>query len=105
MATSNEQEKTSENMREINSGPEFEAVEALKAVKAGHADDVDIAAQILADNLGSGVAESWSPVEDKSVIRKVDWRLIPIVSKRHILRMKMTNKGTAFRLCHSFWSG
>lgn len=104
MTTTNDQEKTSPNMTEINSAPDYEAVEALKAVKAGHADDVDIAAQILADNLGSGVAESWTPTEDKSLIRKVDWRLIPIVSERHHLETMSTNRRIALCLRYPFWS-
>jgi len=65
---------------EVSAAPEFEAVEALKAVKAGHADDVDIAARILADNIDVAGNETWSVAEDKKLIRKVDWRLIPIVS-------------------------
>lgn len=105
MANSTERGKTSHNMTEINSMSEFEAAEALKAVKAGHADDVDIAAQILADHLGSGTAESWIPSEDKNLIRKVDWRLIPIVRQRHYcIKNKMANKFTAFCLRHSLRS-
>jgi hypothetical protein len=65
---------------QIGLAPEYEAFEALKAVKAGHADDVDIAAQILANNLDVG--DSWSLEEDKKLMRRVDWRLIPIV--RHL---------------------
>ncbi|TVY22577.1 putative transporter [Lachnellula hyalina] len=64
---------------EVSAAPEFEAVEALKAVKAGHADDVDIAARILADNIDVAGNETWSVAEDKKLIRKVDWRLIPIL--------------------------
>lgn len=52
---------------------------AVKAVKAGHAKDVDIAAQIIAEH-GHELAEGgWTPAEDKALIKKVDWRLIPIV--------------------------
>jgi hypothetical protein len=36
-------------------------VEALKAVKAGHADDVDIAAQILANNIDIAGAGTLKP--------------------------------------------
>ncbi|KAH8648195.1 putative allantoate permease [Tricladium varicosporioides] len=70
------------NEAEINASataPETEAVEALKAVKAGHANDVDIAAQILANNIDVGGVESWTAGEDKKLIQKVDWRLIPIL--------------------------
>ncbi|CRG92567.1 putative transporter C460,05 [Talaromyces islandicus] len=51
---------------------------AVKAVKAGDK-DVDIAAQIIAqygDEMGQ---QTWSPEEEKKLIRKVDWRLIPIL--------------------------
>jgi MFS transporter, ACS family, allantoate permease len=70
-------------MAEITAAPELEAVEALKAVKAGHADDVDIAARILADNIDIAGAEIWTVAEDKKLIKKVDWRLIQIVSLSH----------------------
>lgn len=52
---------------------------AVKAVKAGHAKDVDIAAQIIAENVDHA-GDAWTQVEDKKLMRKVDWRLIPIVS-------------------------
>ncbi|CAG8980886.1 hypothetical protein HYALB_00013416 [Hymenoscyphus albidus] len=68
-------------MTEINSAPEFESIAALKAVKAGHANDVDIAAQVLADNLNGNISESWTLAEDKGLIRKIDWRLISIKPK------------------------
>lgn len=74
-----DQEKMAQ-ANDIAFAPELEAVEALKAVKAGHADDVDIAAQILANNIDIAGNESWELDEDKSLMRKVDWRLIPIVS-------------------------
>lgn len=54
------------------------AVAAVKAVKAGRAKDVDIAAQILAqysDESGQG----WTEEEEKKLIRKVDWMIVPIV--------------------------
>lgn len=73
-------EKTGREMENIAAAPDFEAVEALKAVKAGHADDVDIAARILADNIDIAGTETWTVAEDKRLIKKVDWRLIPIVS-------------------------
>jgi len=58
---------------------EIEATEAVNAVKEGHADDVDIAAQILAENVGAEGIESWSAEEDKKLMWRVDWRLVPIV--------------------------
>lgn len=79
MSPAADHEKTAHG-NDIAFAPELEAVEALKAVKAGHADDVDIAAQILANNIDIAGSESWSLAEDKSLMRKVDWRLIPIVS-------------------------
>lgn len=53
---------------------------AVKAVKAGHAKDVDIAAQIIAEYGGDG-AVTWTAEEEKRLIRRVDWRLVPIVSR------------------------
>lgn len=78
MSPAADQEKMA-HRNDIAFAPELEAVEALKAVKAGHADDVDIAAQILANNIDIAGSESWSLAEDKSLMRKVDWRLIPIL--------------------------
>lgn len=52
---------------------------AVKAVKAGHARDVDVAAQILADHGHEMLEHSWTSEEDKKLMRKVDWRLIPIL--------------------------
>lgn len=53
--------------------------DALKAVKAGRANDVDIAAMILADNVDVAGSEEWTKAEDITLMRKVDWRLVPIV--------------------------
>lgn len=53
---------------------------AVKAVKAGNAKDVDIAAQIIADYADEIGADGWSKEEERKLIRKVDWWLIPIVS-------------------------
>ncbi|KAJ5272921.1 hypothetical protein N7478_008046 [Penicillium angulare] len=50
---------------------------AVKAIKAGQKNDVDIAAQIIADYADQGDGESWSLEEEKKLIRRVDWRLIP----------------------------
>ena len=52
---------------------------ALKAVEAGRAEDVDIAAQILAQ-YGTEFDRTWTPEEEKRLIRKVDWMIVPIVS-------------------------
>ena len=52
---------------------------AVKAVKAGHAKDVDIAAQIIADYADEIGEDGWSKEEEKKLMRKVDWWLIPIV--------------------------
>ena len=51
---------------------------AVKAVKAGNAKDVDIAAQIIAQYTEEG-DRSWTEEEEKKLIRKVDWMLVPIV--------------------------
>ncbi|TVY84406.1 putative transporter [Lachnellula suecica] len=59
MSTPCETEKTARSMAEITAAPEVEAVEALKAVKAGHAKTVDIAAQILANNIDIAGTENW----------------------------------------------
>lgn len=53
---------------------------AVKVVKAGNAKDVDIAAQIIADYAEEIGAEGWSKEEERRLIRKVDWWLVPIVS-------------------------
>jgi hypothetical protein len=51
---------------------------AVKAVKAGDK-DVDIAAQIIAD-YADEMRDGWSADEEKKLMRRVDWRLIPVVS-------------------------
>lgn len=53
---------------------------AVKAVKAGNAKDIDIAAQIIAEHGHEIGSNGWSPEEEKKLMRKVDWRLVPIVS-------------------------
>jgi MFS transporter, ACS family, allantoate permease len=57
--------------------PAITANAAVKAIKAGRAKDVDIAAQIVAEY--SDENQSWSAEEEKRLMRRVDWRLIPIV--------------------------
>lgn len=59
--------------------PAITAEAAVKAIKAGRKNDVDIAAQIISDYADQGDGESWSPEEEKRLIRRVDWRLIPTV--------------------------
>ncbi|RDW65332.1 putative allantoate permease-2 [Coleophoma crateriformis] len=59
---------------------DFEAVEAVKAIKAGRGKEVDIAAQILANNIDAvGTEESWTAQEDARLIRRIDWRIVPIL--------------------------
>jgi MFS transporter, ACS family, allantoate permease len=53
---------------------------AVKAIKTGKANEVDIAAQILADYADTMGPEGWTKEEEKKLMRKVDWWLIPIVS-------------------------
>lgn len=55
------------------------AFAAVKAVKAGKSKDVDIAAQILAQYDNEEDC-SWTIEEEKKLIRKVDWMIVPIVS-------------------------
>ena len=55
------------------------ATSAIKAVKDGNAEGVDIAARILAE-YGEDNDEGWTPEEEKKLIRKVDWMIIPVVS-------------------------
>lgn len=54
------------------------AESAVKAVKAGDK-DVDIAAQIIAEYTEENGDRTWTPEEEKKLMRKVDWWLIPIV--------------------------
>lgn len=63
---------------------EIAAEAAVKAVKAGRAKDVDIAAQIIAEYGPEMGGQGWSPEEERKLMRKVDWRLIPIV-RTHVL--------------------
>ncbi|KAL3446101.1 hypothetical protein BJX65DRAFT_309339 [Aspergillus insuetus] len=48
---------------------------AVKAVEAGD-NDADIAAQIIAD-YSEEMRDGWSADEEKKLVRRVDWRLIP----------------------------
>ncbi|KAL4954529.1 allantoate permease [Aspergillus filifer] len=66
-----------EVVEETTSKPALTAGAAVKAVKAGD-QDVDIAAQIIAD-YGEEMSEGWSKDEEKKLMRRVDWRLIPVL--------------------------
>jgi MFS transporter, ACS family, allantoate permease len=59
---------------------ELTAEAAVKAVKAGRAKDVDIAARFIAQHGHELQGNEYSEDEEKKIIRKVDWRLVPIVS-------------------------
>lgn len=52
---------------------------AVKAIKAGRNKDVDIAAQIVSDYADQMDGDSWSAEEERKLIRRIDWRLIPTV--------------------------
>ncbi|EMC99244.1 hypothetical protein BAUCODRAFT_65035 [Baudoinia panamericana UAMH 10762] len=52
---------------------------AAKAVEAGHAKDVDIAAQIIAEHGDTVDGDTWPAEEERKLMRRVDWRLIPIL--------------------------
>lgn len=58
---------------------ELTAELAVKAVKSGTAKDIDIAAQIIAEHGHEIGSNGWSSEEEKKLMRKVDWRLVPIV--------------------------
>lgn len=60
-------------------GPSITAEAAVKAIKAGRNKDVDIAAQIISDYANQMDGESWSVEEERKLIRRIDWRLIPTV--------------------------
>ena len=59
---------------------ELTAELAVKAIKAGNAKGIDIAAQIIVEHGHEIGSHGWSPEEEKKLMRKVDWRLVPIVS-------------------------
>jgi MFS transporter, ACS family, allantoate permease len=70
----------------LDSPTELTAETAVKAVKAGRAKDVDIAARFIADHGHELHGNQYSEDEERKVIRKVDWRLVPIVSLPQHLR-------------------
>lgn len=57
---------------------------AVQAVKAGRNKDVDIAAQIVSDYADQIDGDTWSVEEEKKLIRRIDWRLIPTVGDRQM---------------------
>ena len=59
---------------------ELTAELAVKAIKAGNAKDIDIAAQIVAEHGHEIGSNGWSLEEEKKLMRKVDWRLVLIAS-------------------------
>lgn len=69
---------------------EISAEAAVKAVKAGHAKDVDIAAQIIAEH-GHEIGNGWTAEEEKKLMRKIDWRLVPIVGYTHSSYLQICN--------------
>jgi len=60
-------------------GGSVTAEAAVKAIKAGRNKDVDIAAQIISDYADQMDGDSWSVEEERKLIRRIDWRLIPTV--------------------------
>ena len=62
-----------------DTGEVLAAKSAVKAVVNGDAKNVDVAAQILAE-YGEEFDRTWTPEEEKRLIRKVDWMIVPIVS-------------------------
>ncbi|CAI7621439.1 unnamed protein product [Penicillium pancosmium] len=58
-------------------GTGITAEAAVKAIKAGRNKDVDIAAQIVSDYADQMDGETWSVEEERRLIRRIDWRLIP----------------------------
>lgn len=60
---------------------ELTAESAVQAVKAGRAQDVDIAAKFIAEHGHELNGNDYTKEEEKRMLRKVDWRLVPIVSR------------------------
>lgn len=83
---------------------------AVKIVKAGHVDDIDIAAQIIANYVDEIGPDGWSKEEEKKLMRKVDLWLIPIVGNPTFLTsyafvaplLLLTE--LALCMCHAVWS-
>lgn len=90
----------------ITPAPEYDVAEALKAVKAGRANEVDIAALILSENIDAVGNEEWTKEEDRRLMRKVDWHLIPIVSFSTSKPDKdlVTDLFPVIRLCNLVWA-
>ncbi|KPI43434.1 putative transporter [Cyphellophora attinorum] len=55
------------------------AENAVQAVKAGRAQDVDIAAKFIAEHGHELHGNDYTKEEEKRMIKKVDWRLVPIL--------------------------
>ena len=66
---------------EEGANPVLTAETAVQAVKAGRAKDVDIAAHFIAEHGQELRGNEYTKEEEKKLIRKVDWRLVPIVSR------------------------
>jgi MFS transporter, ACS family, allantoate permease len=66
---------------ESDSTPGLTAETAVKAVKAGRAKDVDIAARFISQHGHELQGNDYTKEEEKKIVRTVDWRLVPIVSR------------------------
>ncbi|ETN41668.1 uncharacterized protein HMPREF1541_03604 [Cyphellophora europaea CBS 101466] len=64
---------------EEGANPVLTAETAVQAVKAGRAKDVDIAAHFIAEHGQELRGNEYTKEEEKKLIRKVDWRLVPIL--------------------------
>ena len=53
--------------------------QALKALEGQRQEEVDIAAQVIKDNAAEAGDEPWTSAEDKKLMKKVDWRIVPVV--------------------------
>lgn len=49
----------------------------VESVDSFHHDE---AAKILADYVAAGGPEEWSVLEEKNLVRKIDWRLLPVLA-------------------------
>lgn len=63
-----------------DSPSEFTSEAAATAIKAGQGKSVDVAARFIAEHGHELRENDYSKDEEKRIIRKVDWRLVPIVS-------------------------
>lgn len=89
----------------IPAGAASSLAQAIKAVQAGKVNEVDIAALILSENVDMISDTPWTPKEDKTLIRKVDWRLIPIVSHRNLMqRQSLTWSSYSYVPLYQVWT-